>query len=311
MKYVITGGTGQIGSRLVHDLIDEGHDVIILTRSPEKRRGSTPAEAQLVEWDAATAAGWGQHADGADVIINFAGENLSGGSFIPKRWTESVKERILNSRLKAGQAVVQAVEQADKKPGLIVQSSAAGYYGTNQSQQAKTESDPAGDDWLAQVCQQWEAATEPVEEMGVRRIILRTGLILDDEEGVLPRLVLPFKLFAGGKFGSGQQYYSWIHILDEIRAIRFLMDKEDSRGAYNLSAPNPVTNKEMAKTLGQVMNRPAWAPVPGFAMKLALGEVSTLVLDGQRMVPSRLEQEGFEFRYPTLEAALRDLLGKA
>jgi uncharacterized protein (TIGR01777 family) len=308
MKYVITGGTGQIGSHLVEDLVQDGHEVIVLTRNPNSRRSSTPADATLVQWDAESASGWAEHADGADAIINFAGENLAGGSFIPKRWTSARKQEILESRLQAGQAVVEAIRGAANKPALVVQASASGYYGTNQGKESKTEGDPAGDDWLAHVCQQWEQATETVEEMGVRRITLRTGLILDSEEGVLPRLVLPFKLFAGGKFGSGRQYYPWIHIQDEIRAIRFLMDQEESRGAYNLSAPNPATNQDFARTLGWVMNRPAWIPVPGFAMKLALGEVSTLVLNGQRMVPSRLQEAGFEFKHPTLEAALKDLL---
>lgn len=309
MKYVITGGTGQIGSQLVDDLVQDGHEVIVLTRSPNKRRSSTPSEATLVEWDAASASGWAEHADGADAIINFAGENLAGGSFIPKRWTSARKQEIMESRVQAGQAVVEAVRGAANKPPLVVQASASGYYGTNKSQDSKTEGDPAGDDWLAHVCQQWEQATEAVEEMGVRRLILRTGLILDSAEGVLPRLVLPFKLFAGGKFGSGRQYYPWIHIQDEIRAIRFLMDQEESSGAYNLSAPNPATNQDFARTLGRVMNRPAWLPVPDFAMRLALGEVSTLVLGGQQMVPDRLEQLGFEFKYPTLERALSDQLG--
>ncbi|MFP3855276.1 MAG: TIGR01777 family oxidoreductase [Anaerolineales bacterium] len=309
MKYVITGGTGQIGSRLVQDLVEDGHDVIVLTRNPEHREATVPAEATLAKWDAESATGWVHHADGADVIINFAGENLSGGSFIPKRWTGSIKERIVNSRIKAGHAVVQTIREADQKPALVVQASASGYYGTNLDQDPKTEKAPAGDDWLAQVCQQWEAATDEVEELGVRRIILRTGLILDDNEGVLPRLTLPFKLFAGGTFGSGEQYYPWIHIRDEIRAIRFLMDIEDSSGPYNLSAPDPATNRQMAKALGRVVNRPAWAPVPAFAMKLALGEVATLVLGGQRMVPQRMEQTNFEFKYAELEPALRDLLG--
>jgi hypothetical protein len=205
--------------------------------------------------------------------------------------------------------VIEAIRKAEVKPKLLIQASASGYYGTNLDQEKKSETDSAGDDWLAGVCQQWESATEEVEAMGVRRIIVRTGLILDDDGGVLPRFVLPFRMFVGGKMGSGRQYYPWIHIKDEVRALRFLMEQSDLSGPYNLSAPEPVTNQAMADAIGRTLQRPSWFPLPAFMLKLGLGEVASLALGGQRMIPTKLQQAGFNFKHPTLAAALQDLLG--
>lgn len=308
MKVIITGGTGRIGSRLSQSLIADGHDVIVLSRSPQTKRKAIPTNAKIVGWDAETASGWGDYVNEADAILNFAGEDLAGGSFIPKRWTDERKRKIRASRRKAGEAVVAALRQAHHTPNLLLQPSASGYYGTNLSDEVKTEDSPAGDDFLAEVCQEWEAATKQVEQMGIRRVITRTGLVLEKDEGALPRLALPFKLFAGGRLGSGEQYYPWIHIEDEVRAIRHLLELPDASGPYNLAAPSPAKNRRMAEALGHVLNRPSLLPVPAFAMRLALGEVATLVLGGQRMVPERLQQSGFEFKYPDLEPALADLL---
>ncbi len=310
MNIIVTGGTGMIGTALVQNLVRNGHEVAVLSRSPDRKRVLIPRGARAVGWDAESPEGWGQLVEGADVIINFAGEGLDGGTFIPKRWSPSRRELILDSRLKSGRAVVEAIRAAKNKPSVLIQPSASGYYGTTLSEEVKTEDSPPGDDFLAEVCQQWEAATEPVETMGVRRVVIRSGLVLDDDGGALPRLVLPFKLFGGGPIGSGEQYYPWIHLEDVIGAIRFLMEKaREARGPFNLSAPNPVTNREMGKALGRVLNRPFWLPAPAFALRLGLGEVSKLVLAGQRMVPSRLLAAGYSFQFPTLEGALRDLYG--
>lgn len=308
MYVVITGGTGRLGFRLSQRLAERGHRVIVLSRSPGEKHDRVPAEAEITRWDARSAQGWLEHANAADAIVNFAGEDLAGGSFIPKRWTEARKRRIRQSRRKAGEAVVEAVHRADSKPKLVLQASASGYYGTTLSSEIKTENSPPGDDFLADVCVQWEAATAPVEGMGVRRIVTRTGIVLDRNEGALARLLLPMKMFVGGPLGTGDQYYPWIHVEDAVRAYQFLLENQDARGPYNISAPQPVTNRELVKTMGEVVNRPAFFPVPGFALGLTLGEVSTLVLEGQRMIPERLEQTEFEYEHPELKPALTDLL---
>jgi uncharacterized protein (TIGR01777 family) len=190
---------------------------------------------------------------------------------------------------------------------VVVQSSAIGYYGPRGDEDVSEDSAP-GDDFLARVCVEWEASTAPVEAMGVRQVVTRTGLLMTTEGGALTRLLLPFKLFAGGPMGSGKQWYAWIHVADELRAIRFLIDNPDASGPYNLTAPNPVTNAQLARAIGRVMRRPSFVPVPGLAMRAAFGEVASVVLEGQRVLPKRLLEAGFEFRFTDVEAALRDLL---
>jgi uncharacterized protein (TIGR01777 family) len=307
MKVIITGGSGLLGRGLTANLASDGYEVIILSRSPGQVRGLPPG-ARAVGWDAESARGWGHQAEGAAAIVNLAGYPLDGPGFLPSRWTARRKQMIRQSRLDAGAAVVEAVQQAEKKPGVVLQSSAVGYYGPRYDERLD-ESAAAGDDFLAQVCVDWEASTAAVVAEGVPRAVLRTGLPLTEDGGAFPLLKLPFTLFVGGPFGDGQQYYSWLHYDDHIRAMRFLIDAR-ADGAYNLTAPNPVTNREFAQTLGRVMRRPSWLPAPAFAMKLALGEVSTVVLDGQRVLPQRLLDSGFHFDYPELEPALKEVLGK-
>ncbi|MDX2162369.1 MAG: TIGR01777 family oxidoreductase [bacterium] len=309
MRVVITGGTGLIGSALAADLAKDGHEVIVLTRSPE-RANNLPNGVRAVKWDATSAKGWEREADGAGAIVNLAGENISGDGFLPSRWTPARKERILQSRLNAGKAVVEAIRGAAAKPRVLIQSSAVGYYGAQDEnhQPPLDETAPAGNDFLANVCKQWEAVTDEVESMGVRRAIIRTGVVLTFKGGVLPLLSLPYQFFAGGPIGSGKQPIPWIHIDDEVKAIRFLIENETASGVYNLTAPNPLTNAELGKTIGKVMGRPHWLPAPGFAFKLGFGELGeSLVLTGQRVIPARLQAEGFHFAFPDAESALRDL----
>ncbi|MEJ2211707.1 MAG: TIGR01777 family oxidoreductase [Anaerolineae bacterium] len=307
MRTIITGGTGLIGTALSESLLADGHEVIVLSRTPETRNG-LPQEVRVVGWDARTAEGWGHLADGAGAIVNLAGANLAGSGFLPSRWTEERKRVIRDSRVNAGRAVVAAVEQAARKPGVLVQASGIGYYG-GRGDEVLTEEADAGDDWLARLAaEEWEPSTAAVEDMGVRRVIIRSGAVFSAEEGALPRLALPFRLFVGGRLGSGRQYHAWIHLQDEVRAIRFLVEREEASGAFNVVAPDPKTNAELARTLGRVLNRPAWVPVPAFAMRLAFGEVAGVLLEGQRALPRRLLDLGFEFRFPDAESALRDLL---
>ena len=287
-------------------MVKDGYQVTILSRAPEKLT-NLPEGATAVGWDAKTAVGWSHLVDGADVIVNLAAENLKGKGLFPKRWAPTRKALIRQSRLDAGEAVVQAIQNSTHKHGLLlVQASAVGYYGPRNDEPV-TEQAALGNDFLAQVCQDWEASTAAVENLNTRRVLLRTGLPLTLKGGAFPSLMLPFRLFVGNTFGTGKQFYPWIHFEDHIRAIRFLIDDPNSSGPYNISAPNPVTNREFARTMGRVMHRPWFFPIPRFALELAFGEVATVVMDGQRALPTKLMQSGFEFHFSTLEPALANI----
>lgn len=300
MKVIITGGTGLIGRALTASLLDDKHEVIVLTRDP-KKAPKMPEGTQLVTWDGRTANEWGEHVNGAEAIVNLAGASID------KRWTPEYKKLIRESRINAGKAVVEAIQQATQKPKVLIQASAVGYYGPH-GDDTVTEATPAGADFLAEVCREWEASTETVEAMGVRRVIIRTGIVLSKQGGALAKLLPVYRFFAGGPVASGKQYMPWIHILDEVNAIRYLMNNPKAAGIYNLSAPKPVTSKEFARSMGKAMNRPAFAPVPGLAMKAMFGEMSTIIVDGQRAVPQHLQQDGYKFRFDEPETALRHIL---
>lgn len=309
MRVIITGGSGLIGRALTASLAAEDHEVIILSRNPQ-RVTSLSRGARVEPWDGRTAAGWGQLADGADVIVNLAGESIGGNglfSILLKRWTSGQKRRILESRLNAGQAVMQAIEAAQRKPRVLIQQSAVGYYGTLRDE-TLAEDAYRGIDFPARVCWDWEVSTSRAEVLGVRRVVTRSGLVLSASGGLLPVILLPFRFFVGGRLGSGKQWFAWIHVADEVSAVRFLIENANARGPFNLTAPQPVTNAELSKTVGRVMRRPSFLPVPGFALRLPMGEKATIVLEGQRPVPKRLLEMGFTFRFPELEPALRNLL---
>lgn len=308
MKVIITGGSGLIGRALTESLTKDQHEVVILSRNPSWNVG-LPSGAKAVGWDGKTSAGWGELVDGADVLINFAGESIAGNIPFGVRWSKNRKKRILNSRKNAGKAVVEAIEKANKKPDVVIQASAIGYYGPSAGIDI-TEFSSAGSDFQAEVCKQWEDSTQKVESMGVRRITVRTALVLSDKGGILPYFALPFKLFIGGPIGSGKQYVSWIHIDDEIAAIRYLIDEKSAQGAYNLSAPNPLPNKDFGKEIAKALGRPALIPAPGFIFKIAFGEASTLLLDGLKVLPAKLLTTGYQFLYPDASTALQNLLVK-
>ena len=304
MHVLITGGTGLIGTALSKALLADGHRVTILTRqqNPSLSEG---AVAQL--WDAKTPEDWGHLVNEVDAVVNLAGENLAGQGPLPGRWTESRKEVIRQSRIGAGLALAQAIGGATKPPAVLVQASGIGYYGTSDDEPIDEEA-PAGTDFLATLAVDWEASTKPVEDKGVRRVIIRTGAVLSTRGGALPKLLLPYRMYVGGPVGSGRQFMPWIHIDDEVNAIRFLIDQSTAQGAFNLCAPSPVTNRKFGNTLGRVMNRPSLLPVPAFMLHVLLGEVADVVLEGQRALPKRLQSLGYNFRFPELEPALRDLL---
>jgi uncharacterized protein (TIGR01777 family) len=302
MHVIISGGTGLIGSALVKSLIHDGHRVTVLSRSPEHKQEWGSDKVQIVGWDARTAEGWGHLVDGADAIVNLAGSGISDG-----RWTASRKRLIQESRVNAGRAIIEAIRAASQKPKVLLQSSAVGYYGPGGNQ-IITEDKSPGSDFLAHVCFEWEASTAAAKQLGVRRPVLRTGVVLSSKGGALPKMRLPFQFFIGGPLGSGKQYFPWIHIDDEVRAIRFLIEHEQADGPYNLTAPNPPTNAEFSRDLGKAMGRPSLMPVPGLALKTLFGEMSTVLLDGQRAVPQRLQSAGFNFNYVDAVAAIQDIL---
>lgn len=302
MRIIITGGTGLIGRALVSSLAQDSHEVIVLTRSPERRPQGLAEGAKLVGWDGESADGWGELADGADAIINLAGEGIADS-----RWSPERKARILNSRVNAGKAVMAAIQAAGAKPKALLQSSAVGYYGPSGDRILPETAGPATD-FLSKVCFDWEASTAGAAKLGVRRAILRTGIVLSAQGGALPKMMLPFKLYIGGPLGSGKQYFPWIHIEDEVRAIRFLLENEQAEGPFNLAAPNPPTNAGFSKDLGKAISRPSLLPVPGIALKILFGEMSTVLLDGQRAVPQALEQQGFTFTHTDAAVAVSDLI---
>ena len=300
MRIIISGGSGFIGTALTKSLLSDGHAVWILTRNPQAAR--LPAGAQAVGWDGRTTNGWGQLVSRVDAIVNLAGENLGSGPWNPVR-----KSRILSSRVEAGLAISSAIAQADPRPKVLIQASAVGFYGPRRVESVDEGSLP-GRGFLVDVCQAWEASTRSVEGLGVRRVVIRTGVVLAKDEGALKRMLLPFYLFVGGPLGNGRQGLPWIHPADELAAIRFLLENDQASDVYNLAAPQPLSNADFGRLLAKIIRRPYWLPVPAFALRLLLGEMSTLVLDGQYVLPGRLLELGFRFRFENAGSALQDLI---
>ena len=304
MRIIITGGTGLIGEALTRSLLSDGHAVQVLTRNPSRTKASAEG-LQYVQWDGRTAQGWGDLASGADAIVNLAGEGIADG-----RWSKQRRNRILQSRLDAGAAVMAAISAAPVKPRALVQASAVGYYGPRANEMINESASP-GSDWLSHVVWEWENATASAARLGVRRTVARTGVVFSLKGGAFPKMKLPFDMiFAGGPLGSGDQYIPWIHIEDEVRALRFLIENAATEGVYNLSAPTPVTYDQFAATMGEVMGRTSFMPAPAFALKAVLGDMASILLTGQRVVPARLLEAGFKFQYPELAPALRSVLNK-
>ena len=303
MRFIITGGTGLIGTALTKSLVADSHDVYILSRNPATRTATNGAK--LHSWDAKTGDGWSNLITEDTVIVNLAGAGIAD-----KRWSDERKALLLNSRIWAGQAVVDAVNKAKAKPKAILQASAVGYYGTSDDT-IITEEKPAGNDFLADLCQQWEGSIQPIIDEGeIRVVIMRTGVVLSRDGGAFPKQLTPFQLFVGGPISDGKQWFPWIHVQDEVAAMRFLAENDDASGVYNLSAPNPVNNMDFTHKMARILQRPGIIPVPAIAFQLLFGEMSTVLLEGQRVVPQNLEEAGFEFNYAELEPALRQLLGK-
>jgi len=302
MKLVIAGATGFIGSPLCDKLIEQGHSLILLSRSPSP--GTFSPNKKWITWNPPSGGAWEQAIDGTDGIINLAGEPIAA-----KRWTQTQKERIRSSRIDATRALVAAIAKAKQKPRFLINGSAVGYYGPRGEESITEESWP-GTDFLSRTCVEWEEEAKKAEGYGVRVVRLRTGIVLGKNGGALAKMVPPFKFFVGGPLGSGKQWMSWIHLDDEIGLIVFLVNHPTASGPINATAPNPVTMKEFCKTLGGVLHRPSWAPVPAFALRLLLGEMADILLTGQRVLPAKTQGLGYGFKYPDLRQALQACLQK-
>jgi uncharacterized protein len=303
MRFLVTGATGFLGSQVLDALPARGDEVVGLSRDPERARGSNPT-VRWHGWNATAERPPAAALEGVDAVINLIGEPID------QRWTEEAKQRIRDSRERATKNLVDALSAADPRPRALVSQSAVGYYG-DRGDAIVDESTPAGTSFDAAVCVAWEAAARVAEDVGMRVAIVRTGLPLDPEGGLLKQLLLPFRLGLGGPIAGGRQYMPWIHVDDWVRLVLWLADGDDRAGTYNGTAPNPVTNAELSKTLGRALSRPAVMPIPKLAMKLRFGgELGEVVAGGQRAVPRRALDAGFEFSHPELEPALRDLLSR-
>jgi uncharacterized protein (TIGR01777 family) len=310
MRVVIAGGTGLIGQALSESLLADRHDVVILTRRASEAGPATPG-TRLVSWRPPSTGGWESELDGAEAVVNLAGASIAGESLLSilfGHWTAASKDAILRSRVDAGEALAAAIRKASRKPSVFVQASGVNYYGVRIAG-AVAEDAPAGNDFLASVAERWEASSAGVEDVGVRRAVLRTGVVLARSDGVLPMVALPFRMLVGGPLGSGQQWFPWIHIHDQVRAIRFAMENPQVSGTYNAVAPEAIRNAAFGRALARRTRRPYWFPTPALLLRLMLGEKSTLVLEGAQIVPQRLIQAEFRFSFPTAELALQDIYG--
>jgi uncharacterized protein len=299
MHVVVSGGTGFIGTRLTSALVARGHGVTVLTRDASRSRDELHPKIAVVSW--APGASWEGVVDGADAIVNLAGTNLA------TRWTKAAKDRIVKSRLGALERLHAAVENAKTRPAVLASASAVGYYGPHGDEELTEEAAP-GSGFLATTCVEWEAAARRFTDLGLRVVNPRIGVVLGAEGGALPKMLLPFKAGLGGPVGSGKQWMSWIHADDLVALVIDVLEKPAASGPVNATAPNPARNEDFSKTLGRVLHRPVLMKVPAPALKLLLGEMSSVLLEGQRVLPKRAQELGFQFRHTELDEALRDVL---
>ncbi len=304
-RLVIAGGSGLIGRALAAAWSGTGGEVVVLSRR-ETGAHDLPAGARAVRWESRTIGKWIAELEGCRAVVNLAGENVGDG-----RWTAARKLRLRSSRLEPSRTLVEAIGRLAERPQLFVQASAIGYYAPSPDGRPLDESAPSGPGFLPELSREWEAASADVEAFGVRRVVLRTGVVLARDGGALAKMLPAFRLGVGGRLGDGRQHFSWIHLEDAVGAIRFLVGRDDLAGAFNLTAPEPVTNRELTAALGRALHRPALLPVPAAALELLFGEMAGIILGGDAVVPRRLLDAGFEFRFPRLEPALADLLGAA
>ncbi len=292
MKVLITGASGLLGQALQESFEDKGYDMLLASRKE-------PEDERHIQWSIEDGFTDPEKLEGVDVVVHLAGENVSG-----LRWTDEKKKAIHDSRVLGTRNVVDAISKLKKKPKTFIASSAIGFYGERGDEEV-VESSAAGDNFLAGVCKEWEAESRRAEDAGIRTVLLRTGIVLSKDGGALATMLLPFKMGVGGVVGSGKQWMSWISLDDEIAIINYCIENENIRGAVNAVAPNPVTNQEFTKTLGEVLYRPTFLPLPEFAVSMIFGEMGdALLLASTKVIPKRLEDAGFEFKYPELKPAI-------
>ncbi|HMT08737.1 MAG TPA: TIGR01777 family oxidoreductase [Pyrinomonadaceae bacterium] len=295
MRVLITGASGLVGKELQKSFAEQGYEMLLASRSE-------PKDDVHIKWTIEEGFAEPERLEGIDVVVHLAGENVSGGI----RWTDEKKKAIRDSRVLGTRNVVDAISKLKKKPHTFIASSAIGFYGERGDEEV-TESSAAGDNFLAGVCKEWEAESRRAEDAGIRTVLLRTGIVLSKEGGALGTMLTPFKLGVGGVVGSGKQWMSWISMPDQIAAINYVIDNDNIRGAVNAVGPNPVTNEEFTKTLGEVLYRPTFIPLPEFAVSMIFGEMGdALLLASTKVVPKRLEDAGFEFKHPNLKEAIED-----
>ncbi|WP_299485572.1 TIGR01777 family oxidoreductase [Acaryochloris sp. IP29b_bin.137] len=305
MNVVVTGATGFVGQRLVERLQEEGHQVLALVRSPDKAAQLFPAQqfpnVEIQGYEPQVSGDWQKALSGWDGVVNLAGEPLVGD-----RWTPSRKKEIINSRAVGTQKLVEAIAAVEDKPSVLVNASAIGFYGTSETATFDESSGP-GNDFLAEVCQTWEKAAQTASDAGIRLVIFRIGIVLGNG-GALAKMLPPFQMFAGGPIGSGKQWFSWVHRDDLVNLILTALTDTHKSGVYNATAPNPVRMAELCESLGKVLNRPSWLPVPDIALELLLGEAAQLVLEGQNVRPEKTQADGFQYKYETIDSALQQIL---
>ncbi|HKF80929.1 MAG TPA: TIGR01777 family oxidoreductase [Thermoleophilaceae bacterium] len=305
MKVTVTGATGTIGRALVRELRDRGDRVAVLSRDPERARQALGGDVEAFAWPSlGSDPPPAESLRGSGGVVHLAGEQLA------QRWSDAAKREIRDSRVLGTRNLVAglAALQENERPGTLVSQSAVGFYGAHGDKRLD-ESSPAGDDFLARVVAAWEAEARAAEELGVRVVTPRTGVVLAKEGGALEKMLPPFRLGVGGPVAGGRQYVPWVHLDDVVGAMLFCLDTDGASGPVNVTAPEPVTNKELSKALGRVLHRPAVAPVPALALNLLYGEMAMVVTTGVRAGPRRLREFGYEFRQPDLEAALREAVG--
>lgn len=300
MKIAITGATGLVGQKLVNELLKRNDEIIILTRSVDKAKNVFPLSSGFINWTGKVE-DWFSQLENVDVIINLAGENV-----MARRWNEEHKKKVYSSRIDGTKKLVDAISLLNNKPKTFISASAIGYYG-NINEEVDEQS-PVGKDFLAKVVQDWENASSKIDELNIRRVLIRIGLVLSNKDGALPKLVLPFKFFVGGSLGSGDQWFSWIHIDDLVKIFLFAIDNPNLKGVYNATSPNPVKMKKFAKTLGKILHRPSFFNVPSFVLKIVLGEGADSILNGAEVKSKKICEAGFEFKFNDLETALKQLL---
>ncbi|MBT9312181.1 thylakoid membrane protein ThyD [Leptothoe kymatousa] len=305
MKVAVTGATGFVGSRLVQRLHEQGHQIKVLARNPERARKVFPPSAfqnvEVVGYSPQESGDWQGEVSGCDGVINLAGEPIA------ERWTPERKQEIMNSRVVGTEKLVEAIGKAEVKPKVLVSASAIGFYGTSDTAEFYETSEPIKQDFLAEVCQGWEAAADKVTSYGTRLVTIRIGIVLG-MGGAISKMLTPFRLYAGGPIGSGKQWFSWVHRDDLVSLFIKGLTDGTMDGTYNGTAPNPVRMSELCDALGKVMNRPSWLPVPDFVIETLLGDGAIVVLEGQKVLPERTQSTGFSYAYPKVEPALREIV---